>query len=124
MEIGWSFNTPATRSAPAGQAAGQAADQTAAVAARPGGSPAPSPAAPQPPLDPEGMAERLSEQISQLARDISRALEFQVRDSGQIVILVKDRETGETIRAIPPEELQRLAETLDLGRPTLIERQA
>jgi flagellar protein FlaG len=42
----------------------------------------------------------------------SSSVVFQVDDSGDIYIQVVDKETGQVVRQIPPEELRRLAETM------------
>jgi flagellar protein FlaG len=42
----------------------------------------------------------------------SPSVVFQVDDHGAIYIEVVDKETGEVVRQIPPEELRRLAETM------------
>ena len=112
---------------------------TPAVEAVPRQSAAPPPAAtaPSPPprastpevpvakgADLEALAERVSEQISEFSRQAGRELEFQVQnDSGRVVILVKGSD-GEVVRAIPPEEVQRLSEALQAGGPALIDLRA
>ena len=88
---------------------------------------------PQPPAGPpavervdlEALLERIGEQISEYSRQSGRELEFQLQtDSSRVVILVKSSDTGEVVRAIPPEEVQRLAEALDAGRPALVDLKA
>ena len=75
--------------------------------------------------DLEAMAERVSELIGEFSRKAGRQLEFQVQsDSNRVVILVKSTDTGEVVRSIPPEEVQRLAETLAAGEPALIDLRA
>lgn len=75
--------------------------------------------------DLEAMAERVSELIGEFSRQAGRQLEFQVQsDSNRVVILVKSTDTGEVVRSIPPEEVQRLAETLAAGEPALIDLRA
>lgn len=74
--------------------------------------------------DLEALAERVGEQISEFSRQSGRQLEFQVQsDSGRVVILVKSSD-GELIRAIPPEEVQRLSDALQSGEPALIDLRA
>jgi flagellar protein FlaG len=92
-----------------------------------------SPPAPPPPentpevSEQEALQERLErvrEQISEYASQTGRELEFQVEDSGNVVILVKSAETGEVVRSIPPEEVQRLADALADGEPALVDLRA
>ncbi|MFP4209573.1 MAG: flagellar protein FlaG [Wenzhouxiangella sp.] len=75
-------------------------------------------------VDPEALEARLEkvrEQISEFSRQSGRDLEFQVQqDSGRVVILVKSSETGEVLRAIPPEEAQRMSEALAAGEPAAL----
>ncbi len=45
---------------------------------------------------------------------VRRSLEFHIDDSsGRVVVTVRDAESGETIRQIPPEEVLTLAESLE-----------
>jgi flagellar protein FlaG len=95
---------------------------------------APQPPAASPPaaapdkvqrLDLEALLERVGEQISDYSRQIGRALEFQVeRQDDRVVILVTNSDTGELVRSIPSEEVQRLSEFLADGAPVLLDLRA
>ena len=69
----------------------------------------------------EGLSQRLNEFVQENARE----LEFRVNDEGgRVVILVKQSETGEVLRSIPPEEAQGLVDNLDSGASILFSKQA
>jgi flagellar protein FlaG len=52
-------------------------------------------------------------QLEAFMQSMNRYLEFRVdADSGRTVVTVKDKNTGETIRQIPSEEIMRLARNL------------
>lgn len=69
--------------------------------------------------------EVLSERLNEFVQDNARELEFMVSDDeGRVVILVRQSETGEVLRTIPPEEAKSLAETLQDGGAALISQQA
>jgi flagellar protein FlaG len=52
-------------------------------------------------------------QLETFMQSMNRYLEFRVdEDSGRTVVTVKDKNTGETIRQIPSEEVMRLAQNL------------
>ena len=98
-----------------------------------GSVPQPSPAPPPPAeapavmkqMDLDALLERVGEQISEYSRQIGRELEFQPQsEAGRVIILVKVSDTGELVRAIPPEEVQRLSEALAAGQPALINLRA
>ena len=104
---------------------------------QPAASPSDAPVQSSPPPPPENTPdvseqealqerlERVREQISEFASQTGRELEFRVEeDSGNVVILVKSAETGEVVRSIPPEEVQRLAEALADGEPALVDLRA
>lgn len=106
-----------------------------ALAATPQSPPAPlSPPPPEvsvPPApalkaaDLEALLERVGEQISEFSAKTGRKLEFQIQDdSRRVVILVKNSTTGDLVRTIPPEEIQRLAEALQSGQPFLFDGRA
>jgi flagellar protein FlaG len=58
-------------------------------------------------------------QLEAFMRSMNRYLEFHVdEDSGRTVVTVKDRNTGETVRQIPSEEVLRLAHNLGGKTPT------
>ena len=55
--------------------------------------------------------ERAAQQINDFARQIGTNLEFAVDDtSGRVIITVREAETGNIVRQIPPEELLNIAE--------------
>ena len=98
-----------------------------------GNVPQPPPAPPPPAeapavmkqMDLDALLERVGEQISEYSRQIGRELEFQPQsEAGRVIILVKVSDTGELVRAIPPEEVQRLSEALAAGQPALINLRA
>lgn len=109
-----------------------------ALAATPQSPPAPAaPLSPPPPevsvppapalkaADLEALLERVGEQISEFSAKTGRKLEFQIQDdSRRVVILVKNSTTGDLVRTIPPEEIQRLAEALQSGQPFLFDGRA
>ncbi len=58
-------------------------------------------------------------QLEAFMQGMNRYLEFRVdQDSGRTIVTVKDRNTGETIRQIPSEEVMRLARNLGGNLPT------
>ncbi|NDY97120.1 flagellar protein FlaG [Wenzhouxiangella limi] len=76
-------------------------------------------------VDLEEVLERVGEQISEYSSQIGRALEFQVeRQDDRVVILVTNSDTGELVRSIPSEEVQRLSEVLADGDPLLLDLRA
>lgn len=69
--------------------------------------------------------EALSERLNAFVQENTRDLEFMVsEEASRIVILVRQSETGEVLRTIPPEEAMRLAESLQAGAAALFSRQA
>lgn len=66
------------------------------------------------PAEPTGeQVRRAAEQLEAFMRSMNRYLEFRVdADSGRTVVTVKDKNTGDTIRQIPSEEIMRLAQNL------------
>jgi flagellar protein FlaG len=70
----------------------------------------------QPSVPAEPSAEdvkRAAQQLEAYMQSMNRYLEFRVdEDSGRTVVTVKDKNTGETIRQIPSEEIMRLAHNL------------
>lgn len=58
--------------------------------------------------------EKLTESVNKFVRSVGTKLSFTFDDrTSQPVILVKDRESGDVIRQIPPEEMLALAEKLE-----------
>lgn len=69
----------------------------------------------------EGLSQRLNEFVQQNARE----LEFRVnQDGGRIVILVRQSETGEVLRTIPPDEALGLVNNLGDGAAALFSQLA
>jgi len=74
----------------------------------------------------------LNQQLEPISQNIQRGLRFQVDDiTGDTVISVVDRDTDETIRQIPPEELltlsrrlKEVSENIDSVRGILIQTDA
>lgn len=85
---------------------------------------APIVASPQPASVGESLREELqgvAERLGDFARENARALEFRVEgDTERVVIEVKNPETGEVLRTIPPEEASRIAANLNQGAATLL----
>lgn len=83
-----------------------------------------TPAAPAASVPVEPSAEDVKHAAAQLEtfmQGMNRYLEFRVdEDSGRTVVTVKDRNTGETIRQIPSEEIMRLAHNLGGKTPTAL----
>jgi len=77
-----------------------------------------------PPAEPE--AERIRRSVAALERFMSqvrRELEFFVdEESGHTVITVRNAETGEIVRQIPPDEVLQIASSLAEGQINLIHR--
>ncbi|MDT8439945.1 MAG: flagellar protein FlaG [Wenzhouxiangellaceae bacterium] len=65
----------------------------------------------------QGVAERLGD----FARENARELEFRVDgEADKVVIEVRNPETGEVLRTIPPEEADRIAANLNEGASALL----
>lgn len=63
--------------------------------------------------------------IKDFVQTIRRDLNFDLDDSsGQMVVKVTDRTTGDVVRQIPTEEALRLAESLEEARSLLFEAKA
>ena len=114
-DAGASAPAPREDAASAGAAvparATSALTETAVAAPAPA---APSPAAP-PPVGAElrELLDGLSERLNEFMQENARELEFQVNsESNRVVILVRQAETGDVLRSIPPEEALALADKL------------
>jgi len=69
--------------------------------------------------------EALSARLNEFVQSNARELEFMVGDeAGRVVILVRQSETGEVVRTIPPEEAVSLSETLREGGAALFSQKA
>lgn len=69
--------------------------------------------------------EELARRLQDFVRENSRELEFRVGEQqGEVVILVREADSGKVLRTIPPEEAQGLAESLAEGAAALVDRLA
>ncbi|MHA7815451.1 MAG: flagellar protein FlaG [Pseudohaliea sp.] len=118
----------ATGAADAAPADGAASMQGPAPA-----QPAVPPAAPAQPAeggtdvgaDMREMLEELSQRLNDFVRENARELEFRVDGEGdRVVILVRQAETGDVLRTIPPEEALALADKLGDGAGVLVSQLA
>lgn len=120
------MRVPAVR----GDAVATAANSAAGPVAGPGAVPAVTDVQPPRELPSSGegmneMLEGLSERLNQFVQDNARELEFRVNDEGgRIVILVRQSETGEVLRTIPPEEALDLVNNLGDGAAALVSQLA
>lgn len=63
--------------------------------------------------------------ISSFVQGVQRSLDFSVDDtSGEVVVKVTDRDSGEVIRQLPSEEALRLSEQLESLRSLMFEARA
>ena len=64
----------------------------------------------------------MAEQMSGLAQSQGRSLEFMVNgeNDNEVVILVRDGQSGEVLRTIPPEEMAQLSRSLRDGDLNLV----
>lgn len=97
----------------------KAALELPVTAVKESGKPESLEAQPQQPPSPEKtaeMMEELSQRLNEFVKDNARELDFKVTEEGdRVVILVRQSETGEILRAIPPEEAQALSDNLTEG---------
>lgn len=69
--------------------------------------------------------EDLTQQLNEFVQANARELEFRVNDDGgRVVILVRQSETGEVLRTIPPDEARTLASNLNEGAAVLFSQLA
>ncbi|BBL74957.1 flagellar protein FlaG [Methylomagnum ishizawai] len=69
--------------------------------------------------------EQAVKDINAFFQDVKRTLEFNIdQDSGRMVIQIKDSETKQVIRQIPPEYVLKLAKQLGEVRGLLFEEKA
>jgi flagellar protein FlaG len=69
--------------------------------------------------------EKLRAALDRFARQVRRELEFTVdEESGRTIITVRNKETGEVVRQIPPEEVLAMAHAVAEGSPVLIDGSA
>ncbi|ABR31344.1 flagellar protein FlaG [Thermosipho melanesiensis] len=65
-------------------------------------------------IDPKSIAEEFKENLEKLKKIFKGEAEFKIdKDTGMIVIKIKDKESGEIIRQIPPEVALRLAKNIE-----------
>lgn len=63
--------------------------------------------------------------ISSFVQGVQRSLDFSVDDaSGEVIVKVTDRDSGEVIRQLPSEEALRLSEQLESLRSLMFEARA
>ena len=120
---------PTRGDAPSG--APGAADMAAGGAAAPGPAVPSTPAVPPAEDAPEvgaemrEMLEQLSQRLNEFVQENARELEFRVDGEGdRVVILVRQAETGDVLRTIPPEEALALADKLSDGSGVLVSQLA
>lgn len=71
------------------------------------------------------MLEGLSQRLNEFVQENARELEFRVnQEGGRVVILVRQSETGEVLRTIPPEEALGLVNNLSDGAAALFSQLA
>lgn len=62
----------------------------------------------------EAKIERIAEAMDKYVKSVQRDLNIRVnRDTGDVMVKVLSRDTGEVIREIPPEELLKLAARME-----------
>ena len=67
-------------------------------------------------LSSRDVLEASAERLEAFVRESGRELEFRVGESGgNVVIVVRQADSGEVLRTIPPDEALRLARDLDQG---------
>lgn len=77
-------------------------------------------AVPQP--DMTSAVKAAAAQIDSYLKSVGRELEYRVDDeTGQTVVTVRDKTTGDVIRQIPNEEVLRLARRLNAGSSALLD---
>jgi flagellar protein FlaG len=81
----------------------------------------PKPAAPVAPPTAEAV-KAAAAQIDSYLKSTNRELDFRVDSAtGQMIVSVRDKETGDLIRQIPGEEVLRMARALKAGSAALID---
>jgi flagellar protein FlaG len=66
--------------------------------------------------------ESVTKQIDSFLRSINRSLQFRLDDAtGQMVVTLRDSETGEVIRQVPGEDALRIAQRIEDGLSTLLD---
>ena len=69
----------------------------------------------------EQTLQRISEMVGRM-RERTTTVDFQIeQDSNQVIVKVVNKETGETVRQLPPEEVLRLRESLTEFKGQLVE---
>ena len=67
----------------------------------------------------------LAEQVQKFMEDLSIGVTFEVREkTGDLIVEVRNRDTGDVIRQIPPEDLVKLHDKLAELRGVLFEEKA
>lgn len=66
--------------------------------------------------------ESVTKQIDSFLRSINRSLQFRLDDAtGQMIVTLRDSETGEVIRQVPGEDALRIAQRIEDGLSTLLD---
>jgi flagellar protein FlaG len=66
--------------------------------------------------------ESVTKQIDSFLRSINRSLQFRLDDAtGQMVVTLRDSETGEVIRQVPGEDALRIAQRIEDGLSTMLD---
>ena len=69
--------------------------------------------------------ESVTRQIDSYLRSINRSLQFQVdQGTGQMIVTLRDDETGEVIRQIPGEEALRIAQRIEDSLSAMLDEKA
>lgn len=78
-------------------------------------------AGPKPELGRDAL-DSIVKKMNETVKIFNRALEFQVADSGRVVIKVINEDTGEVVRQIPPEQMLDMFDKLDKMLGLLLDR--
>lgn len=66
--------------------------------------------------------ESVTKQIDSYLRSMNRSLQFRLDDAtGQMVVTLRDSETGEVIRQVPGEDALRIAERIENGLSMMLD---
>jgi flagellar protein FlaG len=66
--------------------------------------------------------ESVTQQIDSYLRSMNRSLQFQLDEgTGQMVVTLRDAETGEVIRQVPGEDALRIAQRIEQGLSMMLD---
>lgn len=66
--------------------------------------------------------ESVTQQIDSYLRSMNRSLQFQLDEgTGQMVVTLRDSETGEVIRQVPGEDALRIAQRIEQGLSMMLD---